>query len=392
MVRLAVIGLGARAADVLAQMRQLDASVELAAVADPDGERVWQRLERLGIPLEETKIYPSTDALLEYAEHYDGVLIGTRCHLHTPIAVRVAATRLPLFLEKPVAISWEQLTSLREAFRSREHTVVVSFPLRYTPLFAQVVEIARSGRLGVINQVQAVNNVPYGGVYFGQWYRNYDQSGGLWLQKATHDFDYINHLIGTSPTMIAATSTQKVYGGDMPHDLKCSACDLVETCLESPKNIRLRGDDGGMYMGSSDKSDHWCAFGKEICNQDAGSALILYEDGTHASYSQNFLTRRSAYRRGAVVTGYTATLEFNWATESIRVIDHHLDRVDHIKVRANTSHSGGDHALAKNFLDVIRGQAKPDATLHDGLLSAAMCLSARESSLRHTFQPIQSPN
>jgi predicted dehydrogenase len=392
MTRLAVIGMGARASSILELMRQLDADVQLAAVADPDEVGVWQRLRRLGISQGETKIYPSAEYMLEHADHYDGVIIGTPCNLHTPTAIMVAETRLPLLLEKPVAITHEQLVSLRDAFRGQEDSVVVSFPLRYTPLFAQALEMVRSGRLGTINQVQAINNVPYGGVYFGQWYRNFDQSGGLWLQKATHDFDYINLLVGSRPIQIAATVTQRIYGGDMPHDLRCSACDLVETCMESPRNIALRGDDGGMYMGSSDKSDHWCAFSKGIKNQDAGSALILYEDSSHASYSQNFVTRRSAYRRGAVVTGYLATLEFDWASESIRVVEHHSDRVDRFEVPANLHHSGGDHVLVKNFLDVVRSLEKSMASLHDGLLSAAMCLSARESSRGHTFQPVPSLN
>jgi predicted dehydrogenase len=390
MTRLAIIGLGARASSILGLMRQLDAEVQLAAVADPDAAGVWQRLGRLGISQGETKIYPSAEDMLEHADRCDGVIIGTPCNLHAQTAIMVAETRLPLLLEKPVAITHDQLVSLRDAFRGREDSVAVSLPLRHTPLFARALEVVRSGRLGTINQVQAINNVPYGGVYFGQWYRNFDQSGGLWLQKATHDFDYMNLLVGSRPTQIAATATQRIYGGDMPHDLKCSACDLVETCMESPRNIALRDDDGGMFKGSIDNSDHWCAFSKDIKNQDAGSALILYADGSHASYSQNFVTRRSAHRRGAVVSGYLATLEFDWTSEFIRVVDHHSDRVDHLDVPSALHHSGGDHALVRNFLDMTRHLDKSITNLHDGLLSAAMCLSARESSQEHTFQPVPS--
>jgi len=78
-------------------------------------------------------------------------------------------------------------------------SVVVSFPLRVTPLFQKVLEIVRSGRIGDINQVVAHNFVPYGGVYFGHWYRDFAASGGLFLQKATHDFDYLNLLPGGAP-------------------------------------------------------------------------------------------------------------------------------------------------------------------------------------------------
>src|SRR5688572_19005893 len=385
MIRLAVIGLGARVAGMLMNMRSVDPDVRIVAVADPGGEPVRQRLAQSGMPESVgVQFFDSPDALLEHADQYDGVCIGTRCHLHTPYAMKVAPTGLPLFLEKPVAITEEQLLELARAFRGREESVVVSFPLRVTPLFTTALKIVRSGRLGRINQIQAFNNVNYGGVYFGEWYRNYDEVGGLWLQKATHDFDYLTRLLDDRPTAVAATITRMIYGGEMPHDLRCSRCDRVETCPESPKFLKLRGDGGGMGI-----DDHWCAFSREIKNEDAGSALIQYASGAHVSYSQNFITRKSAGTRGAIVTGYDATLEFDWYTDEVRVVDHFgATRVDRIAVQATTGHSGGDSVLAQMFLDIIRGRGPSGSDLKDGLLSAAMCLAARRSSHTNTFQPI----
>jgi hypothetical protein len=43
--------------------------------------------------------------------------------------------------------------------------------------------------------------------------------------------------------------------------------------MESP-----RGDDGGMYQDSLERTDHWCAFSREIQNHDGGSAIIMYEN------------------------------------------------------------------------------------------------------------------
>ena len=387
--RLAVIGLGHRATAMIASMQTVDPGVSVRAVADPDTESVRRRLAMAGPGHAEARVYPSADAMLEDPADYDGVVIGTRCHLHTRMALKVASVGLPLFLEKPVAISLGELGALREAFRGREDEVVVSFPLRHTPLFSKALEVVKSGVLGTINQIQAINNVPYGGVYFGQWYRNHDQTGGLWLQKATHDFDCINLLAGSRPVGVAAMESRRVYGGEKPHDLRCSACDETETCPESPTNLAHRGDDGGMYQDSDDKTDHWCAFSREIQNQDAGSALIMYENGIHASYSQNFLSRRSAYRRSATVVGYEATLEFDLAPMELRIIHHRSEKVEQLRVDIeNDGHRGGDHMLAESFLDLVKGRARPDASLRDGLLSAAMCLAARESARTKTFQPV----
>jgi predicted dehydrogenase len=372
---------------MIASMQTVDPGVSVLAVADPDTGSARRRLAMIGNA--KARVYPSADAMLEDPPDYDGVVIGTRCHLHTRMAIKVASAGLPLFLEKPVAISLEELGALREAFRGREDVVVVSFPLRHTPLFSKALEVVRSGALGTINQIQAVNNVPYGGVYFGQWYRNHDQTGGLWLQKATHDFDCINLLAGSRPVGVAAMESRRVYGGEKPHDLRCSACDETQTCPESPQNLARGGDDGGMYQDSDDSTDHWCAFSREIQNHDAGSALIMYENGIHASYSQNFLSRRSAYRRGATVIGYEATLDFDLAPMRLRIIHHRSERVEQLRVDIeDDGHAGGDRILAESFLDLVKGRARPNASLRDGLLSAAMCLAARESARTKTFQPV----
>ncbi len=387
MLRLAVIGLGRRALGLVKTILEYEPSVALAGIADTQPQQVRDTLAKAKIDHSDVRFYADADALLAHADAFDGVLIGTRCVAHAPLAIKVAATGLALFLEKPVAITTEQAMALYEAYRGRENRVVVSFPLRVTPLFRAVHDIVRSGRLGTINQVQAINNVSYGGVYFGDWYRNYDEVGGLWLQKATHDLDYINHLLGRTPHSIAAVGTRGVYGGQMPFDLRCSACDQTETCKESPKHLAQRGDGGGMNT-----TDHWCAFSRGIRNQDAGSALLLYSDGLHASYTQNFISRRGALRRGAIITGYDATLEFDWATDTITVHDHHTHRVDRIAVKATGGHEGGDQELVRGFIQLMRGEPMQDcADLRDGLASAIQCLAARESVLTRQFQAVSLP-
>src|SRR6185437_11513030 len=150
---------------------------------------------------------------------------------------------LPLFIEKPVATSWEQLASLQRALTTTSSPVVVSFPLRVSAMCETVREIVDSGAIGTIEHVQAVNNVPlYAGGYYQGWMRDEEQTGGLWLQKATHDFDYINALVRQRPVRISAMESKTVFRGDMPAGLKCVDCARQEECLESPYNLFYRRD------------------------------------------------------------------------------------------------------------------------------------------------------
>ena len=386
MLRIGIIGCGARAAWIVSCIQGTDPEAVVRIIADPNPAKARHRLDAATVPHDSARFVSSADERLEDAAQLDGLFLGPPCDLHAPLAVKVAPTGLPLFLEKPIAISAEQLSQLHHAYLGREDSVVVSFPLRVTPLFQKVLEIVRSGRLGIINQVQAVNYVPYGGVYFGQWYRDYNVTGGLWLQKATHDFDCIHQIIGAAPTGVVAMSSRKVYGGDMPEDLHCSACDLARECPESPASIAARDDDGGMGRG-----DHPCAFAKSIKHHDAGSAMIYYADGAHAAYSQNFLSRRSAGSRGARITGYEGTLTFDWYSESIQLIEHHGKVVENVKVEVPDGHHGGDSALARNFVEIMRRTGASRSTLKDGVLSAATCIAARTSESTHQIEPVVLP-
>lgn len=90
--------------------------------------------------------------------------------------------------------------------------------------------------------------------------------------------------------------------------------------------------------------------------------------------------------------GYKGTVEFDWCTDELKVYMHHTPRVETHKIdTSNMSHGGGDQVLVDNFVRVIRGERESVSTLSDGLLSALMCLRAKESAATDTFQEIKWP-
>ena len=106
----------------------------------------------------------------------------------------------------------------------------------------------------------------------------------------------------------------------------------------------------------------------------------------HVVYSQNFIVRNGAGKRGARLIGYKGTLEFDWCKNSITVY-RHLEKVtESYEVKSGVGgHGGGDTCLAENFVNVMKGIEKSRATLEEGILSAQMCLMARKSSEEYKF-------
>ncbi len=370
-MRLAVVGYGARIRGVLKYVQQANPECKVTAVVDIRKDKALSGAEGSnGI-----RLFDTPEEMLE-REKPDGVLIGTRCSLHTEMALKVLPAGIPLYLEKPVATTMEDALRLKRGFETCRSPVIVSYPLRVTSIVKLVKEIIDSGKIGTVEHVQAVNNVPYGGVYFHNWYRDENETKGLFLQKATHDFDYINHVLGLRPVSVCAMTSKQIFKGTKPAGLRCADCEENKTCAESTVGTPM------------EQEWPYCSFAEDTGNEDSGSALIRYETGMHVSYSQNFFARQKAGSRGARFLGYKGTVEFDFTTGVVKVFMHHTPRVETYEIDAAEDHFGGDAALAENFVNMIRGTAESVSTLEDGLLSALLCLKARESALTGTFQAV----
>lgn len=367
--RISFIGYGLRSETMLSAFRSLEAGVEVAAVCEPDPEAA--RARTADDPLfASASYYADAERMLDESRP-DGVFIGTRCPLHTPLARQVLARRLPLFLEKPVAISEAQLSELTRAGRGQEDRVVVSFPLRLCAVVQEMKRLVSSGVLGRLTMVQAVNNVPYGSVYYHSWYRDPALTGGLFLQKATHDVDYISCLIGETPVQAFARTAKLHFKGDRPAGLHCPDCPDYRSCPESSYVVG--------HIQKDDVQGDACCFAVDTGNEDNACAVFTCESGLLISYSQSFVVKRTAARRGCRLIGTEGSAEFDFYTGEIRHDDYRTPQTVTHKIINTGNHFGGDLRLAQAFLSVMDGAPSP-AGLTSGLASAACCLAARRSA------------
>jgi len=387
-MRLGVVGFGERTSGLIyGPFREIATDIRIVGIVDPDKNGVRKRLSEPDN--KEAIFYETLEEMVRKAK-LDALVIGPRCNLHTPYAIKAAKFDIPLFLEKPVAISMKQANDLEAAFEKSKCRVVVSFPLRTSPLCIFARDLIQNGAVGKPVHVMAWNYVPYGTVYWEQPYRNYKITGGLFLQKATHDFDYMNYLMDSPITRVGAMATfQKVFGGKKPSGLVCSKCGETDTCLESPIN-RKRNNSGWH------ENDHPCVYSLDCgtieteTNEDASSAVVEFASGAHGIYTQVFFSRRDAAARGSTVSGYLGTVEFDWYENSLRHIRHHKPFSDITKAGSELSHFGGDLELAYDFFNLVKGKkGQPRATIWAGIQSVYTCLAARESALKNRFVKVR---
>jgi len=195
--------------------------------------------------------------------------------------------------------------------------------------------------------------VTYGNVYFDAWHRDYSVTQGLFLQKATHDFDYLSFLAGAPIIRVAAMST----------------CGRV---YRDAKNRELNPSPDALYLDNIGTPESGM-------NEDSSSGLIEFANGAKGVYTQVFYSKRMP-RRGATISGFRGMVEFDWYENKITSIHHREPITDVTTVGESEDHFGGDLELASNFIDMIRHGAPSAAPIETGLASVYACLAAKESA------------
>jgi hypothetical protein len=144
---------------------------------------------------------------------------------------------------------------------------------------------------------------------------------------------------------------------------------------------------------SAAKWGEWraCVYGEGIRNEDSGNALLEYASGVQVSYTQNFFARNKAARRGARLYGYRGSVEFDWYTNTIKVMRHDRGKDELIDLTGAEEHFGGDAELCKDFLAALKTRTVSRTPLTTGINSALTCLWARESAERRVFCDVVMP-
>lgn len=369
MKRVGFIGYGLRGIALMHAVKSLQLEINVVGISDPREEEIKKQI--CDDPyFTEAVFYSTAKELLEIVD-LDGVFICTRCGLHTEMASLALERGIPVFLEKPVAITKEQLQELVALKEQAVGKVTVSFPLRETVICREVKKIIDRGELGDITMVQAVNNVPYGSVYFHSWYRDEILTGGLFLQKMTHDIDYITYLTGLEVTEAYAKTGKLYYKGNQPQGLHCPDCSEYRSCLESSYVVK--------HILKEEPTGDACCFAVDTGNMDVGSVIFTLDNGALVSYNQNFIVKKSAARRGCRILGTKASVEFDFYTGEIRLDYYLANQTTATRFTTQGNHFGGDEALVYDFYRVMSNKGG-ECSMLDGIKSAAICLAAKQSS------------
>lgn len=118
-------------------------------------------------------------------------------HVHAEQAVQAARAGKHLLIEKPVAIDLASLHAMRDAVRAAGVRTVVSFVLRWNPLFDTIRALMSRGAIGTLVYAEVDYWHEIGPWWTGYaWARTRSSGGSAFLTGGCHAVDALRYLTG----------------------------------------------------------------------------------------------------------------------------------------------------------------------------------------------------
>ncbi len=145
--KLGVVGVGVFGEVHLRSLLTLE-DVSVEAICDIDKKRLAEVAKRYSID----NSYSNLDSMLD-DQNLDGVVIATPDHLHLQPVKKVAAKKIPILLEKPLATTLEDANGIVNIVEETGVRVLMGFIMRWVPEINHLRQAIQDGRLGKITNV-----------------------------------------------------------------------------------------------------------------------------------------------------------------------------------------------------------------------------------------------
>jgi predicted dehydrogenase/threonine dehydrogenase-like Zn-dependent dehydrogenase len=261
-IRLAILGAGSFARGVhVPNLQRLNDRFQIEAVATRQGATALATARQLGARIAATDY---KEVLGDPA--VDAVLIATRHHLHAKMVEEALRSGKHVFVEKPLAITEEELESLDRVVYELHNSpsgcpvVFVGFNRRYSPYAVRLRELIER-RSTPINLGYRMN----AGYLPPEHWVHGPEGGGRVLGEACHILDLFRFLTGSSAVEVCATGIRSPRRDVVPTDNfsatirygEGSVCTLLYTAQggkELPKEFLEMHVDGRSFLLDDYKS------------------------------------------------------------------------------------------------------------------------------------------
>jgi len=197
-VKIGIVGAGNYVRDQLLPALNATGAAQIAQVATGSGFTAVSVAERFGVG----QVMSSSDEIFADGA-VDAVVIGTRHGSHARLASEALRASKHVFVEKPLALTWEQLDEVEAAWRESGRLAMVGFNRSQAPLTEEVLRLMPGGPRLVSIRVNA------GALPSGHWLHDLDSGGGRLLGEGCHFVDLALRLLGGRAIEIGCQAAMK---------------------------------------------------------------------------------------------------------------------------------------------------------------------------------------
>ncbi|WP_229749880.1 Gfo/Idh/MocA family protein [Flexivirga endophytica] len=367
----AVIGVGARA-HLAKNVEQFGGSV--VAAVDPDPRTASATADLFGdIPL-----LPDIDALLRDFSALDGAIVASPDDTHAAIAIQLLEAGVPVYLEKPLAITTADCDRVLATAHRTGTKLYVGHNMRHMHVVRLMKEIIDRGEIGEVKAIWCRHFVGTGGdFYFKDWHADRSRAGSLLLQKGAHDLDVMQWLAGSASREVTGMGDLMIYG-----------------------QVTDRRDNSDRRMRDWYSTDNWPPLTQTELNpvvdvEDISMMLARLDSGAFISYQQCHFT--PDYWRNYTVIGTEGRLENFGDGEGgeVRVWNKRSGFLEHGHVQypivgdAN-GHGDADVLTVGEFVEFVRNGTPTDTSPLSARDAVAAGVAGAES-IRSGSRPVHVP-
>lgn len=270
-VRVSVAGAGSFATNFLVPALVSTPGLSLRGIASASGVRA----QALGAKYK-FAFCASDAATLASDEETDCLVILTRHDSHAPLCLEALNAGKHVFVEKPLAMTVDELASIVAAQRQSGRVVQVGFNRRFSPLAVTMKEFfdPRAQPMSITYRANVGYRPPE------HWLHDPQQGGGVILGEAVHFVDFCCWLIGANPVKVTTRSLAGERTGLIADDNVHITLNFAEGSLATI-----------VYVSNGDPS-----FSRERVEAFADGGTAVFEDFRSLVRVRGGRTQRTRHR------------------------------------------------------------------------------------------------
>ena len=412
------VGCGDRAATYCSAAYDAGLPFKVIAAVDPDENRLRLMREKYGVAAD--MCFKKIEDVLAKGRIADCVINGTMDQLHLKTSLPFLEQGYNMLLEKPIVNNAADLMKIHDTANKHGCKLMICHVLRYAPFYRKAKELIDAGEIGEIVHMETSERVgvAHSSVSFirGKWNNESVCGSSYMLAKCCHDIDLLCWFNNKTAPVTADSFGGRNFiipekapkGAGTRCLVDCPAA-VRENCKFNAKPIYLDHDGWQIYAWQTTGKNYWdvtpaereeslktdnphglCAYKVKSDLIDHQTLTLQFGNGSTATHMLLSAAARGSERRLFIagtkgeIEGFAGDNKF-LLTKYNPATSGHTETVFDITAdgAAASGHYGGDAALMKDFIDLMRG-GKPSVscTSIDDSINGHLCVYAADAAMK----------